>query len=276
MNTGPTTDQMGRQVDVPAAPQRIISLVPSITELLFDLGLGNRMVGVTRFCIHPLEARQNCANIGGTKQLHLDRIAELKPDLIIGNKEENTKDEIEQLLAVHTVWMSDVNTVPEGIEMIRKVGQICGVSEPAEQMATQVEGEFKALELSQQRIAPRVAYLIWYDPIMGCGNNNFIHDLISRCGWINILDNLDSGQSTRYPEVSESTLRELHPDFILLSSEPYPFKQKHANELAQRLPGVKMELVDGELFSWYGSRMLKMPQYLMQLQKQLSRAGRVE
>lgn len=276
METYSTIDQMGRQVSVPAAPQRIISLVPSITELLFDLGLGSLVVGVTRFCIHPAEARQNCANIGGTKQLHFNRIAELRPDLIIGNKEENTQTEIEKLTESHAVWMSDVNTVAEGIEMIRKLGAVCGKQKPAEAMANQVEIDFESLLPSKSANLPRVAYLIWYNPIMGCGRNNFIHDVLQKCGWENVLADSKETENSRYPEVSLEMLREMNPDFLLLSSEPYPFKQKHAEEFGQVLTNTGIKLVDGELFSWYGSRMLQMPEYLSKLQKQLFNHGSVE
>lgn len=266
---------MERRVVVPAAPQRIISLVPSITELLYDLGLGNRVVGVTRFCLHPREARQNCTNVGGTKQLHLSRIAELKPDLIIANKEENTRSEIEKLAENHAVWVSDVNTVAEGVDMIRRIGQLCQKQVAAEQMAQKIEAEFASLQpVAQQKI--KVAYLIWKDPIMGCGNQNFIHDIIMHCGWENVLADISPETGSRYPEVSADTLRELAPDFLLLSSEPYPFAEKHRVAFNALLPHTTSVLVDGELFSWYGSRMLQMPIYLRSLQKQLIAARHVE
>lgn len=264
------TDQMGRQVAVPENPQRIVSLVPSITELLFDLGLGDRVVGVTRFCVHPTDARKRAKNIGGTKDPKRDRIAALKPDLIIGNKEENRAEDIEALYENHVVWMSDVQSVSEGIEMIRQVGAVCGVYEKARKMAFQIECGFTDLAANTTGKALRVAYLIWYDPIMVCGRRNFIHDVLERCGWKNIFLNAQVTGNKRYPKISPEQLHDSEPEAILLSSEPYPFKEQHVELFRAANPGCRVELVDGEMFSWYGSRMLKMPDYLEKLRKKLN------
>lgn len=260
------TDQMNRRVLIPQEPQRIVSLVPSITELLFSLGLGDRVVGVTRFCIFPEEARKNSRNIGGTKKLHIDRIAELQPDLIIGSKEENTRDEIEALANHHPVWMSDVQTVLQGIDMIRQVGGITGTTAEADLMADKIASGFKELKSAQQQPTLGVAYLIWFDPIMVSGGENFINDVIETVGWQNIF-----GKQThsRYPEVSIPDVKAAKPEVIFLSSEPYPFKQKHVDLFKEALPGARVLLVDGDMFSWYGSRMLQMPAYLSKLADEL-------
>lgn len=259
------TDQMGRQVAIPQNPQRIISLVPSITELLFDLGLGDRVVGVTRFCVHPDHARKHVRNIGGTKGPKLDRITELKPDLIIGSKEENRKEHIEMLSKYHAVWMSDVQTVTEGIDMIRQLGDVCGINEVARKLAYKIECGFTDLAANAPKKELRVAYLIWYDPIMVCGQRNFINDVLERCGWNNVFKDIEEYGNKRYPEISSVQMKAAEPEVILLSSEPYPFKEKHVELFRSMNPDCKVELVDGEMFSWYGSRMLKMPEYLQRL-----------
>ncbi len=269
MNPGQYTDQMGRSILVAKQPLRIVCLVPSITELLFKLGLGDRVVGVTRFCAHPKTARKKATNIGGTKKLHLDRIDSLKPDLIIGSKEENTRKEIERLWNNYPVWMSDVESIAEGIEMIRELGAVCRVSALANEIADEIEEGFKSLQSALPKAKIRVAYLIWYNPIMVSGRANFITDVLHHAGWQNAFETGDYSGSNRYPTVTMDDLKNAKPDAVMLSSEPFPFAEKHLQEFEQALncPAI---LVDGELFSWYGSRMLKMPPYLYQLRTQLS------
>lgn len=271
METRQFTDQMNRSVCIPNNPHRIVSLVPSITELLFDLDLGDRVAGVTRFCIFPPEARKISANIGGTKKLHIERIREIQPDLIIGNKEENTKAEIETLADEFPVWMSDVNTVAQGIEMIRGVGEICEVSEKANALASTVLRGFDELKGISFTRRPRVAYLIWNEPVMVVGRDNFINDVIRLSGFENIFVNHITDGNNRYPEVSEETLTHSKPDLLLLSSEPYPFQQKHVAHFQNTVPKSRVLLVDGTMFSWYGSRMLKMPEYLNELNQEIYR-----
>ena len=263
------TDQMNRSVCIPNNPHRIVSLVPSITELLFDLGMGDRVVGVTRFCIFPPEARKNPINIGGTKKLHLDRIRKIQPDLIIGNKEENTKAEIEALAREFPVWMSDVNTMAQGIEMIRRVGEICEISEKANALADAVNEAFDELTGVSFTRRLRVAYLIWNEPVMVAGSDNFINDVIWLSGFENVFGNQINGENNRYPEVSADALINSDPDLLLLSSEPYPFQQKHLLHFQNTLPNSRVLLVDGTMFSWYGSRMLKMPEYLNELKQEI-------
>lgn len=252
-------DMMGRVVDLPASPQRIISLVPSQTELLFDLGLAARIVGVTRFCIHPDHARRTTKVVGGTKQIHPDRVDALRPDLIIGNKEENEQGMIENLSARYPVWMSDIRTLEDALAMIRMLGGLLDKSAESEALAALIAHSFNKLR-TQEAFRPRVAYLIWRNPWMGVGEDTFIHDLIRRAGFINVLEG-----HPRYPELDPEMLRELRPDHILLSSEPYPFKDRHVAEIRQYLPGCGVHLVDGEVFSWYGSRLTRTAAYFQKL-----------
>lgn len=271
MSPGQFTDQMDRRITVAKQPERIVCLVPSITELLFDLGLGDRVVGVTRFCVHPEVAREKATNIGGTKKLHLDRIDGLKPDLIIGSKEENTRKEIEHLWSKYPVWMSDVESVADGIKMIRELGEVCRLSERANELADKVQEGFNSLQNGVPEPKTRVAYLIWYNPIMVSGRANFITNVLHSAGWKNAFETGNYSGSDRYPTVSMDELRDADPDVVMLSSEPFPFAEKHIEEFEQAL-NCQVILVDGELFSWYGSRMLQMPPYLKKLGAQISSA----
>jgi ABC-type Fe3+-hydroxamate transport system substrate-binding protein len=252
------TDQLARRVEIPFPPQRIVSLVPSQTELLFDLGLGKRVIGATKFCIHPPEARQSATVIGGTKNFDFDKVAALKPDLIIGNKEENYQIGIEQLATKYPVWLSDISDLPQALDMIRRVGFIMGAKDKAEQIAAEIADSFAALDASTPLIP--AAYFIWRKPYMAAASGTFIDDMLRRAGFRNVFAHLG-----RYPEITPEQLVATAPARILLSSEPYPFKEKHLAEFQELCPAATVQLVDGELFSWYGSRLRRSAEYFRQL-----------
>jgi ABC-type Fe3+-hydroxamate transport system substrate-binding protein len=241
---------------LPFPPQRIISLVPSQTELLFELDLGDRVVGITKFCVYPTEWFKTKPKVGGTKNFSLEIIDQLKPDLIIGNKEENDADRIAQLSRKYPVWISDIVDWQSAMQMISQVGELVGESGSAKIFVNQIEGVFGHIKKFQQQ---RTLYLIWKKPWMAAGKNTFIDTMLSKIGLMNCIE------ETRYPELSNEQITALHPELILLSSEPYPFKEKHIDELRQLLPYAKIVLVDGEIFSWYGTRLLKAPDYFLSL-----------
>jgi ABC-type Fe3+-hydroxamate transport system substrate-binding protein len=257
-------DQLNREVEISKPPERIISLVPSITELLYDLGLNKRIVGQTIFCIHPQQQFKNNTKVGGTKKLQIDKIRLLKPDLIIGNKEENDKVQIEQLMHEFPVWISDVNTFDESISMINSLGEITGSENQAKDIINKILQQrfgFSNEKFPQKR----VLYLIWREPYIAVGKSTFIDAMLNEAGFENVIT------SERYPEIKESDFIKFQPDFIFLSSEPHPFTQNHAKNINGILNGDKCILVDGELFSWYGSRMIKSFSYFKELQKQLQK-----
>lgn len=257
-----SVDQLGREVKLDRYPSRIISLVPSQTELLYDLGLRKEVVGITKFCVHPEVWYRSKTRIGGTKNYYFDRIKALGPDLIIGNKEENDQAQIEALMERYPVWMSDIVALSDVYEMIDRVGKLVNKGPEARALAEQTQVGFKAFS-SQKEI--KVVYLIWNDPIMAAGNQTFIHNMIEQCGWTNAL-----ADHARYPELSVETLQSIQPDLLLLSSEPYPFKTKHLEVFQKALPNSKIKLVDGEAFSWYGSRLVKTQPYLLDLTQELN------
>jgi len=256
------TDQMGRAVLLYRKPVRIISLVPSQTELLYDLGLGECVVGITKFCIHPKEWFQSKMRIGGTKKLDLQKIKALQPDLIIGNKEENEENQVKELMRLYPVWMSDIKNLDDALHMIASIGEITDKKENALELSNKIRQGFKqfsAKPLNQIR----TAYMIWYNPIMCAGNDTFINEMLALCGFQNAL------KSKRYPALSTEELKRLNPELILLSSEPFPFKEKHIAEFQRACPDALIKLVDGELFSWYGSRLLHSPEYFLNLRNSI-------
>ena len=246
-NTFPNTDQSGRPFHLENYPRRIVSLVPSLTELICDLGMSENLVGVTRFCVHPKDLKSEKTIIGGTKKIKMDRILDLNPDIVIANKEENNKADVEELSKHFPVWTTDISTLQKALRMIEDFGVLFDRSEKAQVLGKRIQNDFKFLETEELHEA---LYLIWRNPWMSIGGDTFISDMMHRAGFENILK-----KESRYPEITDDQIIELQPKFVLLSSEPFPFKEKHISELQNLLPDSKILLVDGEMFSWYGSRL---------------------
>ncbi len=250
-------DQLGNKIKIITSPKRIISLVPSQTELLFYLGLSDIIVGVTKFCIHPTEYFKSKPFIGGTKQLNFNLIHSLKPDLIIANKEENTLSDITELQKYYPVWISDVNNLTDALEMIISIGTITHSEKKSQNLIKEINTKFNHLSNHQKRTA---AYLIWNEPMMVASNNTFINEMLYYSGFYNVFKNRE-----RYPVITEEDLLEQKPEYILLSSEPYPFKEKHKADFEETFPDSKVIIVDGEMFSWYGNRLLLSADYFKNL-----------
>lgn len=246
---------MGNVLSLELPLKRIISLVPSQTELLYDLGLDEEVVGITKFCVHPPHWLKEKSIVGGTKKFHFDSIDRLQPDLIIGNKEENYREGIELLQKKYPVWMSDIVTLDDALSMISSVSEIAGKQNLGSALVGQIGKLFKEIK----PINTSVLYLIWRKPWMGVGKDTFINSMLDVLGLDNTL------RSERYPELSEEEIEELNPEIILLSSEPFPFREGHREELKRLVPKAKIVLVDGEMFSWYGSRLLMASDYFKNL-----------
>jgi ABC-type Fe3+-hydroxamate transport system substrate-binding protein len=249
------TDQLNRTIFLPHPPKRIISLVPSQTELLVDLGLEDRIVGVTKFCVHPADLRKKKTIVGGTKNYRFDVIDSLQPDLIIGNKEENDQVGIEKLASKYPVWMSDILTVEDSLRMILELGKITDTLMKAEEIVNQLKVDLN----TPVPYRGTAVYLIWNDPIMVAGQDTFINEMLLIAGFKNLIE------TSRYPEIVSGDLQALDPDYLLLSSEPFPFKEKHLSLFKILLPNASVRIVDGELFSWYGTRLLKTLPYFKSL-----------
>lgn len=245
------TDQLNRTIFLPKPPKRIISLVPSQTELLVDLGLEDRIVGVSKFCVHPKDLKRRKTIVGGTKNYRFDVIDSLSPDLIIGNKEENDQQGIEILASKYPVWLSDVSSLEDNYRMIRQLGELTQTDASAEAIIQEIERAFF------QEVPKRgtCVYLIWNDPIMVAGKNTFIDAMLGRSGFENLI------LKSRYPSLLMDELVRLSPDFLLLSSEPFPFSREHLIFFQSLLPQTVIKLVDGEMFSWYGSRLKYAAEY---------------
>ncbi len=244
-------DQLGRSVVLPETPERIVSLVPSLTEFLHYLSFDTEVIGITKFCVHPESWFRNKERIGGTKDLKIKRIIELNPDLIIGNKEENTERDILNLEASVPVCMTDVNSIEDAFEMMRMLGEALNRKERCEELIETTKKAFQALEgIGKGR---SVLYFIWNDPLYVVGKGTFIGSMIEKMGFENACT-LD-----RYPNLKE--LESPNPDYVFLSSEPFPFTMSHVKKFESLFPKSSIVMVDGEMFSWYGSRMLSSADY---------------
>ena len=255
-------DQMNRTIRLDYTPKRIVSLVPSQTELLFDLGLEKEVVGITKFCIHPNNWFRKKTRVGGTKNVNFEQIEKLKPELIIANKEENTELEIKQLLKEYPVWISDIQNLEDALEMILLIGKMTNTNVKAKSIIHNIQQGFDQLRPLHSK---KTAYFIWQNPMMSVNKSRFIHNMMSRCGFENIFTTTNDD----YPEISKERLQEANPEIILLSSEPYPFKDKHIEQFQEVCPKAIIKLVDGEMFSWYGSRLQYAPNYFQNLIKSI-------
>lgn len=260
-------DQAGFNVSVKSTPQRIICTVPSLTELLYDLGLEEKIVGVTRFCVKPAVARKKAAIIGGTKDLDLKLIKSLKPDLIIGNKEENIKEQILTAKKTAPVWLSDINDIHEACDAIKQIGKITGTEKKANEINDEIISRKNVLT-KMNNSGKSVLYFIWKKPYMLAGKNTFINSVLELCG----LKNMAPEVTNRYPEISLEQIKTLRPQILILSSEPYPFSAGDLQQLAKVIPDTEAYILDGEVFSWYGSRLIPGLKYLRSFKNQVNRS----
>lgn len=259
-------DQLGTVHSFTTTPKRIVSLVPSQTELLYDLGLEEELVGITKFCVHPIHLKATKKIVGGTKQVNFDKIQELQPDIIIANKEENTKEIVEELSQICPVWVTNIITIEDNLQMISDFGKLFNKRTAAQKWIDKIN--YAYLDFQQyikDKPIRKVAYFIWANPYMVAGKNTFINEMLQ----LNRFQNTYEAKG-RYPEIELEKMRqEGDPELIMLSSEPFPFKDEHAFEIGRNTHHAKTIFVDGEMFSWYGSRILKAFDYFKKLHEQL-------
>ncbi|MDW0118346.1 helical backbone metal receptor [Sporosarcina thermotolerans] len=250
-------DRVGRSVTYHYPPKRIVSLCPGITDTLLSLGLEEKIVGRTRFCIHPKGIVERIPAVAGTKDIKLEAIIDVKPDLIIVEKEENTKEIVEELEKHIPVYVAEVQSVDEAFQMIEDMGDLTDQKEAAVKLVSTIQQEFDSLP---KALGKRIAYVIWRKPYMVVGKDTYINSLLNKMGFTNPFTEADG----RYPAVTAEVFQKANLDYVFLASEPFPFKEKHLNEFTAIMPNTKPILVDGEMF-WYGPRMLEAAQYFKQL-----------
>lgn len=259
-------DQLGREFSVSKNPKRIISLVPSQTELLCDLNLENELVGITKFCVHPYQLKSAKTIVGGTKKVDFDKIKALKPDFILCNKEENTFEMITALEKIAPTYISEVNTIEDALDLIKNLGEILDRKTISQYLIEKINVKLNYFkEFIKTKPTRKVAYFIWAKPWMVAANHTFINEMLLLNKFENIYQNKE-----RYPEVDISKIKaEGNPSVIILSSEPFPFKEEHALEISTFTNRSIIIFADGEMFSWFGSRLLKSFDYFKEFHKKL-------
>ena len=253
------TDQIGTQHTFESTPKRIISLVPSQTELLFDLGLEDNIVGITKFCVHPFHFKTTKTIVGGTKNVKFNKIMALQPDIIICNKEENTLKIVQELSQICPVWVTDIVSIDDNLQMIHDFGQLFNKRTEAQKWIGKINFAYQDfMQFIKDKPVKKVAYFIWANPYMVAGNYTFINEMLQ----LNHFENIYKSKEARYPEIELKKIRlEGDPDYVFLSSEPFPFNDEHAFEIGRFTHHAKTVFVDGEMFSWYGSRLLRAFEY---------------
>jgi ABC-type Fe3+-hydroxamate transport system substrate-binding protein len=238
-------------------PSRIVSLIPSTTELLCRLGLADALVGITVYCREPADLLRDKTRIGGEKDPDLERIRALEPDLVIANVEENVREHIDTLrgwgIPVHVTYP---RTVAGAIAMIRELGEVTGAAARARVLADELEALLaRPRESARGGIPVRVFYAIWRGPYMTVGADTYIHDMLTVCGATNVFGDA----AERYPTVTLDEMAARGPEVILLPDEPFRFRRVHLDDFApyREVPAVRdgrIHLVDGKPFSWHGHR----------------------
>lgn len=248
-------DDLGAPILLSSKPQRIVSLVPSLTETLVDAGLKNQLTGITKFCVHPKGLRQEIKVIGGTKNPRIKDILNLKPDLVFANKEENGEEDINELKKFTQVYVTDIKNNQDILDFLRMLNVVFKTDACFELLQ-----KIQNLPIYPERKKIPSCYIIWKDPWMTIGKDTFIHSMMEKYGFQNICSDSD-----RYPIISFEQIKAHQTKIVMMSSEPYPFKEKDKEELHKLLPRTIIILVDGEMFSWYGSRLLLADTYLNNL-----------
>ncbi|MGR6898221.1 ABC transporter substrate-binding protein [Rummeliibacillus sp. BSL5] len=252
-------DHIGRHIAVPDSPKRILSICPAITETLFSLGLDEMIVGRTKYCIFPKGKVENIPIVGGTKEVKIETIRNLQPDLILAEKEENTRDIVLALEEIAPVFVTEVQSTDDAYRLIKTLGALTNRKKQAHELLTSCQNVFPTPTEDQTL---KAAYIIWRKPYMAVGGTTYINDVLRILGFENPFTN----KKSRYPEVTNEELAEANLDILLLASEPFPFQEKHIAEFRKFLPKVKILLVDGEMF-WYGAKMLEASEYLKDVKR---------
>lgn len=249
------TDHLGREVTFSYPPKKIISFAPAITDTMFHLGLDREVVGRTRFCIYPKGKVEKAVNVGGTKDYKIERVKNLEPDLIIVEKEENTREMVEELEKYYPVYCFEVQNVNDALQMITDLGDITDRKDRALTLRQKIIEAFDTLP--KLFSGKRAAYVIWQNPYMVVGKNTYINSVLETIG----LTNPFTEKEGRYPEVTEEDFRNAQLDYIFLATEPYPFRDEHVKQFNEIKPEANTQLIDGEMF-WYGVKMLEAVPYL--------------
>ena len=247
-------DDLGKTIFINKIPKRIVSLCPSITETLCELGLSDKIIACTDYCIHPIDKVKNINKIGGPKNFSEEKILKLSPDIIFAVKEENDANKIINISKKITTYVFDINSIKEGIELIKALGNIFEIQNIANVFIEKILEGYKNLPKVNSNI--QCLYLVWKNPYIAVGSGSFIDSVLNKLNLRNCLRNSEK----KYPKINLNNF-ENNFDLIILPSEPYRFSNKDIEELENVFPEKVIIKVDGEMFSWYGTHQLKSISY---------------
>ncbi|MDM1046415.1 ABC transporter substrate-binding protein [Myroides sp. 1354] len=260
-------DQLGREHRFEQSPKRIVSLVPSLTETLFDLGLEDELVGITTACMHPYQLRVTKTSIGEPKKVDIEQIQLMQPDVVVASPTENTMEDIERLQAICPVWLVDVRTMDQNFQLIELLGQLFNKRTEARKWMDKISfGQKDLMDFVSERPGFKVAYFIGKDPFVVAGEGTFIQELLE----LNKFENVYADRVELYPEVEIKKIRiQGDPELVFLPSMPYAFQEEDAFEIGRFTHHGKTIFVEGEMFSWYGTRVCKAFDYFKQIHNRL-------
>jgi ABC-type Fe3+-hydroxamate transport system substrate-binding protein len=265
-------DDLGGELTLDGVPRRIVSLVPSITETVIGLGAADRLVGINNYCVYPADVVKDIRKVGGTKGFSMDVIDAVGPDLILANKEENRKHQIETLRESYPVFVTYPRTVEGAVKMILDLGVLTDTQERASEHAASCDFFLESIDLSIAGPPLRTVCMIWRDPWMAVGPDSYVSALLDRIGFVNVFTKADG----RYPETTLDAVIERQPEVIILPSEPYAFRKQDKDELDDLLSarGVMASTLrmDGSLLTWFGTRTIKGLRFLYDTKARLTRS----
>ncbi len=260
-------DSLNRKINLSKTPQRIISLVPSLTELLHDMGMERQIVGVTKYCVHPNHYQVKKTIVGGTKKVKNKVIKDLDPDFILCSKEENTQEIVMELEKIAPVYVTDVNSLDTALQLIKDLGILFDRRTQSEHIINKINFQLQDFQnFIKDTHSRKVAYFIWAKPWMVAGSATFINDMLRICKFANAYANQE-----RYPEINIKKMRIIaKPKLLLFSSEPHHFTDEEVFEVLRRNRKTLTIYVDGQYFSWYGSRLIKAFDHFKEVHKKIA------
>ena len=252
-------DCLGKEMSIPKNITKIVSLVPSISELIYDLNIEKKLIGVTKFCIHPKYFQIEKTVVGGVQEFDIEKIKELKPDVVFASKDENFEEEILELQKFVPVYVTDVKSVDEAKQMIVNFGELLSCRNDASKIIMKIDMQLNDLaKVTDDLLYRSGAYFVWNEPWVAAGKDTFVNSMLKLVKINNVFEDLKE----RYPMVTGANIHLGNPDIVMLPSEPYKFEDQQAFEISSHTHDAATYFVDGEAFAWYGSRLIKSLDYL--------------
>lgn len=261
-------DDLGNELTFEKTPKRIISLVPSLTETLYDLNLEENILGITKSCTHPVHFKHTKTIIGDVKDVEIEKIKDLQPHIVFCNKGENSLETIKKLQEFTQVYVTVVKTIDDSIRLVEKLGLILNRRVDAKLINHKINLKLEDFtQFIKEYDVKKAGYFIGYNPWVAAGDNTFINALLA----LNKFENIYTNKEDMYPIIEAKKIRlEGDPDFVFFPSHPFAFNDKHIFEMGRFTHHASAVYVDGQMFSWFGSRLIKSFDYFKSLRERIT------